>query len=183
MTDINPFLGENYQELVAKRGNDSTAMEDSVEAQAEMSHYQSSSAEADLGLKTVIEEEDAHRVASYKAALQHFPVKRARVDPLPVFDPESLKDHRHAGVAYSSTSQASSYGAQQVGSNKASTSDEEEHLREDSSLRVPDEDDQPNEMFQLCFVAPKSISDCRGFVRYEVTSILLLCYHRDFSWI
>jgi hypothetical protein len=117
------------------------------------------------------------------------PFKNARVaavqitSSLPVYDPDSLKD---VGVSRSSTSRAfpshqhtvDSHAAQS-GVNQQSTSDEEEHLKDlqdatldDTSLHVSDDiaasEEQPNGIFQLCFVAPKSISDCIAFVKYEV---------------
>lgn len=192
MSNTNPFLGDAYLELVAKDGssafipseqaaNESSSAVEELENQVDEAHHQSIS-EADLGLKTVVGEDvRMQQVSSYKAALQHFPVKSTMGvqrlgSSLPVFDPESPKDH--ATVAFSSTSRAfpynnlpeGSYAADFTSNSKPSSSHKEEHLREDTSVHISDDgaEDQPNETFRLCFVAPKSISECKAFVKYEV---------------
>lgn len=194
MADINPFLGDFYPELVAKYASELAARNSGANEEVEdveLAKFRGNSG-GDFGLKTVVDEDanKQHREASYRAALQHnMPFKNARVaavqstSSLPVYDPDSLKD---VGVSRSSTSRTfpshqhtvDSHAAQS-GVNQQSTSDEEEHLKDlqdatldDTSLHVSDDiaasEEQPNGIFQLCFVAPKSISDCIAFVKYEV---------------
>lgn len=186
MADIDPFLGDNDHELHAVRGrsvmqSEQAASNSAIEvvgSQLDEAQFPNINSKADLGLKSVIDEDASN--TSYKTALQHFPVNSARVsagrvsDSLPVFDPEYRKDDRcgHSSASRTDALTVGSYAAL-LGSNQASTSDEEERMREDaSSLDVSDhraDEDQANEKFRLCFVAPKSISDCIAFVKYEVT--------------
>ena len=199
MAHTNPFSEDNYREHLAKYSSDQAPRNPGAIEEVEdvgLTKFRSSSG-PDLGLKAVNDEDvnKQHRqAASYRAALQHYPIKSSRgtgvqvKSSLPVYNPGPLKD---VGVAHPSTSRASptyerivNARAAQLGVNQQSTSDEEKHLkdlhdakRDDTSPHVSDDisafEDQSNGKFQLCFVAPKSITDCIAFVKYEV-------YHLDF---
>lgn len=204
MADIDSVLAENeHQELVTispieevvnnsaaiEEVVDNSATEEVVDLSATEEVVDNSATEEVVKNAAAIEEADIPnevraeddskqepRVVDFKAAVLQPPVKSTRVvHSLPVYNPESLKNHSYGAHSSSTSSRADEFTV--LASNKPSTSDEgdeQQQLRDEHSIDVSDDrgdDHQANDTFQLCVVAPKNISECTADIRYEVITL------------